>query len=69
MSEIYRETLDSDRTNFFTTFKADRADQEMQNAINDFNTNISDVLDSINLDSEGICFECNEQIQRVYGRP
>lgn len=68
-AEIYKETLVSERTNFFTTFQADRAELEMQKCMDDYTRSIGDVLDNIRIPEDGICFECNEQIKAVYGRP
>lgn len=69
VSEIYRETLDSDRTNLFTTYKGERAQEEMDKAMSDFNMSIGDILDSMDVPSDGVCFSCNEQFKTVYGLP
>lgn len=68
-AEIHREAILSDRTNIFTTLKADEAEAELSACMSDFSMNIGDVLDNMNIPSDGICFECNEQVRAVYGRP
>jgi hypothetical protein len=68
-AEIYKETTISERVNFFTTFQGEKAEIEMQRCMDDFNRSIGDVLDNIRIPEDGICFECNDQIKAVYGRP
>lgn len=68
-AEIYNETLNSDRTNYFTTLDRDQAQSEYTRNMSDFNMSITDVLDNINAPMDEICFECNTITKAVHLRP
>lgn len=69
MAEIFNETLNSDRTNYFTTINIDVAQEGYNRAMSDFNQSIGDVLENMDIPYDEICFECNTQTKAVYGRP
>lgn len=69
MAEIFNETINSDRTNYFTTINIEVAQDGYNKAMSDFNQSIGDVLENMDIPYDEICFECNTQTKAVYGRP
>jgi len=69
VAEIFNETLNSNRTNYFTTIDRDQAMLEYQKNMSDFNMSIGDVLDNIEIPQDNICFDCNTIVSYNYLRP
>lgn len=67
-AEMMIERLNSNRVNEFTTIGLDRAAELYKDFMVEFDRSLTQLIDSITLDGDDACLECNEKLQTVESR-
>ncbi len=67
-AELMIERLNSNRVNEFTTIGLDKAAELYKDFMAEFDRSLTQLVDSISLNSNDACLECNERLQIVESR-
>lgn len=67
-AELMIERLNSDRVNEFTTIGLEKAAELYKDFMAEFDRSLTQLIDSISLNGDDACLECNEKLQTVESR-
>ena len=67
--EFCNELLFSSRINRWTLLDTDEAEKLKVNFLDEYNDQLTGIMDGLKIDDGGVCFECNKAVSYKYGTP